>query len=72
MPGKEAIYNAEKLAKFFGVTKKTVQGWCKRGKLPGFKIGKQWKVRVADLQRMIDRKVKKSKENGASGTPKLF
>lgn len=71
MAKQEAIYNAEKLAKFFGVTKKTIQGWCKHGKLPGFKIGKQWKVRVADLQKMIDRKVKTTKEN-PSATPKLF
>jgi excisionase family DNA binding protein len=68
----ESIYNAEKLAKFFGVTKKTIWGWCKRGKLPGFKIGKHWKVRVADLQKMIDRKVKIPKESAFPTTPKLF
>lgn len=70
MRSKESIYDAEKLARFFGVTKKTIWDWCKHGKLPGFKIGKQWKVRVADLQRMIDRKVKTIKKEGA--TPGLF
>lgn len=54
---KEAIYDAEKLAKFFGVTKQTIREWCKVSKLPAFKIGKEWKVRVADLRKMIDRKV---------------
>ncbi|MGC9599410.1 MAG: helix-turn-helix domain-containing protein [Minisyncoccia bacterium] len=72
MRKKDAIYDAEKLARFFGVTKKTVWDWCKRGKLPGFKIGKQWKVRVADLQKMIDRKIRHQKENAAPATPKLF
>ena len=65
----EAMYDAEKLAKFFGVTKKTIWGWCKKGKLPAFKIGKEWKVRIVDLQRMIDRKVR-TREEGK--TPKLF
>jgi len=51
------VYDAEQLAKFFGVTAETIQEWCRRGKLPAFKIGKEWKVRVADLRKMIDRKV---------------
>ncbi len=72
MAGKEAIYNAGRLAKFFGVTKQTIRDWCKRGKLPGFKIGKEWKVRVVDLQKMIDRKIKVPKESAGAVTPKLF
>ncbi len=55
---RETIYGAEKLARFFGVTKQTVRDWCKKGKLPGFKIGKEWKVRVTDLQKMIERKIR--------------
>lgn len=55
---KETIYGAEKLAKFFGVTKQTAREWCKKGKLPAFKIGKEWKIRVMDLQKMIDREVR--------------
>ena len=53
----DMLYSAEKIAKFFGVAKKTVWQWCKAGKLPAFKIGKEWKVRVSDLQRIIDQKV---------------
>lgn len=57
------IYDTEKLAKFFGVTNRTILTWCKKGKLPAFKIGKKWKVRVVDLQKMIDRKVIARKES---------
>ena len=71
VPKKNTIYDATKLAKFFGVTKKTIWSWCKRGKLPGFKIGKEWKVRVADLQKMIDRKVQAPQTN-KDRTPQLF
>lgn len=52
------IYDAQKLAKFFGVSRETVRDWCKTGKLPAFKIGKEWKVRVEDLQKLINQKVK--------------
>ncbi len=64
----ETIYNTGKIAKFFGVTKQTVRGWCKAHKLPAFKIGKEWKIRVADLQEMIDQKVRAHEEK----TPRLF
>lgn len=63
---KETIYDVEKLAKFFGVTRQTVWEWCKKGKLPAFKIGKEWKVRVVDLQKMIDRKIHTYKEEKSS------
>ena len=63
---KETIYGAEKLAKFFGVTKQTAREWCKKGKLPAFKIGKEWKIRVIDLQKMIDREVRIHEEEKSS------
>lgn len=63
--GQNAIYDTAKLAKFFGVTNRTVLEWCKKGKLPAFKIGKRWKVRVIDLQKMIDRKVSARKDAAA-------
>ncbi len=66
---KDKIYGAPELAKFFGVTEKTVWEWCKKGKLPAFKIGKEWKVRVSDLNKTISQKINVNK--GAKG-PKLF
>lgn len=66
---KDKIYGAEDLAKFFGVTKKTVWEWCKKGKLPAFKIGKEWKVRVVDLNKTIVQKINARKEENH---PRLF
>lgn len=67
--GTDTLYNAEKIARFFGVTVKTACEWCHEGKLPAFKIGKEWKVRVSDLQKMIDRKVRSSARDDS---PHLF
>ena len=61
---KDKIYGAEELAKFFGVTEKTIWEWCKKGKLPAFKIGKEWKVRVSDLNKTISQKISTKKNKG--------
>ena len=68
------IYGVGELAKFLRVTKATVRDWCSHGKLPAFKIGKEWKIRVIDLQKSINGKVtanqaKREKENS---TPRLL
>jgi excisionase family DNA binding protein len=55
----DKILTAPEIAKFFGVTKKTVYAWCKAGQLPAFKIGQEWMVRQSDLQKMITAKVGK-------------
>jgi len=65
----ETLYNAEKIARFFGIAVKTACEWCREGKLPAFKIGKEWNVRVSDLQKMIDRKVRVRR---ADDSPRLF
>jgi excisionase family DNA binding protein len=54
----DKILGVEELMKFFGVSDQTIWRWCKSGKLPGFKIGSQWKVRQSDLNRIINRKLK--------------
>ncbi|MDP3741460.1 MAG: helix-turn-helix domain-containing protein [bacterium] len=64
----DKIYGAKALAKFFGVTEKTIWQWCKKGKLPAFKIGKEWKVRVSDLNKTISQKISSKKDKG----PTLF
>jgi len=58
----DKIINVPEIAKFFGVSKKTVYIWCKEGLLPAFKIGQEWMVRQSDLQRMIAAKVPKKRD----------
>lgn len=62
----DKIYGAKQLAKFFGVTEKTIWEWCKKGKLPAFKIGKEWKVRVLDLNKTIAQKISRNREAGGA------
>ncbi len=74
MSKKETIYGVDELAKFLRVTRATVRDWCKHGKLPAFKIGKEWKIRVIDLQKSINGKVtaNQAKREREGGTPRLI
>jgi excisionase family DNA binding protein len=55
----DKILTVPEMAKFFGVSKKTIYEWCKAGSLPAFKIGQEWMVRQSDLQKMISGKLSK-------------
>jgi excisionase family DNA binding protein len=68
MPDK--ILTVPEMAKFFGVSKKTIYEWCKTGGLPAFKIGQEWMVRQSDLQKMITGKL--SKTRPAHGSNRLL
>ncbi|OGE81332.1 MAG: hypothetical protein A2826_02120 [Candidatus Doudnabacteria bacterium RIFCSPHIGHO2_01_FULL_43_23] len=57
MATQDKILTVSQIAKFFGVSQKTVWEWCKKGLLPAFKIGKDWKIRQSDLQKMIHQKI---------------
>lgn len=59
----DLILTVPDMAKFFGVSKKTIYEWCKAGNLPAFKIGQEWMVRQSDLQKMISGKLSKSRPN---------
>ena len=74
MRKQKVIYDIGELAKFLRVTKATVRDWCKHGKLPAFNIGKEWKVRVADLQKSINGKVtaNRNRSEKDNATPRLI
>jgi excisionase family DNA binding protein len=58
----DKILTVPEIAKFFGISKKTVYIWCKDGNLPAFKIGQEWMLRQSDLQKMIAAKVSKKRD----------
>ena len=64
MKGEDKILNVEELAKFFDVSTQTIWRWCKKGKLPAFKIGQQWKIRQSDINKIISQKIVTKKTDG--------
>ena len=49
----QSYLSVEELARRFGVNATTVYRLTKRGRLPGFKIGNQWRFSPAMLERWI-------------------
>lgn len=45
--------SSDKAAQYIDSTPKTIYRYRKAGKLKGFKLGKEWKFKVEDLDRLI-------------------
>ncbi|MCX6023854.1 MAG: helix-turn-helix domain-containing protein [Chloroflexi bacterium] len=49
------LLNIPETAAYLRVGKATVQRWCKEGKLPAVKIGKEYRVRRRDIDAWYER-----------------
>ena len=45
---------------YLKVCRATVQRWCKEGKLPAVKIGKEYRIRRSDLERWYESLLKEN------------
>lgn len=51
----EDVVTAEEAARYLKVHPKTIQRWCREGRLPAIRVGSRYRLRVADLQRIDPR-----------------
>jgi len=59
----EMIYlTPEEVAKKLRVTTWTIYNLIKRGELPAFRVGAQWRIPQEEVNAMIERSVNKKKE----------
>ena len=49
----EEIMTVEEVAAYLKVSKNTIRRWCVKGKLPAFKIEREWRIYREDLERVI-------------------
>ena len=47
---KKSTYTAEEIAKYLRVHPYTVKRLARQGKIPGFKIGNQWRFDVEEIE----------------------
>jgi chromosome partitioning protein len=47
----EDVVTAEEAARYLKVHPKTIQRWCREGRLPAIRAGNRYRLRVSDLQR---------------------
>ena len=48
------VYSINEVEEILQVTKRTLYSYIKEGKLKTIKIGREWRVRHADLQQFFD------------------
>ena len=56
--GKEDILIAEEVAKYLRIHPYTAKRLAREGKLPGFKVGGQWRFNLEKINKMQSLKVK--------------
>jgi excisionase family DNA binding protein len=54
------VYTVRIVAQRLHLTTETVRDYPQEGKLKGFKVGKQWRVREQDLEAFIEALLQKS------------
>ena len=60
-PQRTQIMTLKEVAKYLGVHTMTVYRLLKEKKLPGFKVGGQWRIRESQFRKWVE-----NKENGSS------
>jgi excisionase family DNA binding protein len=44
------LLGTKELSEALGIHQRTIQIWLKQGRLPGMKLGRDWKARVSDVR----------------------
>jgi excisionase family DNA binding protein len=47
------LYTPEEIAEKLKVSRRTVYGWLKLGKLHGFRAGRGWRIRTEDIEAFV-------------------
>lgn len=50
-----AVLTVEEAADLLKVSKVTIRRWCADGKLPAFKIGREWRINKLELEKLMGR-----------------
>ncbi|MDR1147360.1 MAG: helix-turn-helix domain-containing protein [Spirochaetaceae bacterium] len=50
---KECWSSLEKTAEHIGVNKDTIRNWIEKGVIPAYKVGKQWKFKISEIDEWI-------------------
>ena len=45
----------DEIAEHLGVSKDTIRNWIKKNEMPAYKIGKQWRFRISEVDQWVKR-----------------
>ncbi len=75
-PTDHEFLTAEEAAAYLRVSQHTIWRWCKQGRLPAFRIGREWRILRSGLDELIEalvaanaeeRESKGAEEQGSGG-----
>lgn len=49
----DEILTVPEIAEYLKVSRTTVWRWCNEGKLPAFKVGRIWRIRRSEFERIV-------------------
>ncbi|MCA1725163.1 MAG: helix-turn-helix domain-containing protein [Thermomicrobia bacterium] len=52
--GKKALMTADEVARELGLRPTTIYQWCREGRLPAIKLGKEWRIRRTALNAFLE------------------
>ena len=58
----ESVLTIRQIAEYLNVTERTIYNLLQRGELPGFKVGVAWRFRKEDIDKWIQRNMKKQNQ----------
>jgi excisionase family DNA binding protein len=50
---KECWSSPEKTVEHIGINKDTIRNWIEKGVIPAYKVGKQWKFKISEIDEWI-------------------
>jgi len=67
----DEVLTVKEVANFLRISRVTAWRWCNEGKLPAFRVGRQWRILRGDLEQMIRRNGNRASQSVAlgAGTP---
>jgi excisionase family DNA binding protein len=68
-PEKEKLVGVDEVADYIGVKSDTVRMWVRKGYLPGYKLGKLWKLKMSDVDKWLDSRATSELEKNQEDSP---
>ena len=53
MSGQEQLLNLKEMSALLKINAEVLRRWLRSGKLPGLKVGSEWRVKYSDLEPML-------------------
>lgn len=54
----DEILTVKEVANYFKLSRTTIWRWCNEGKLPAFKLGRNWRIHRSEIEKITGKPLK--------------